>query len=156
MPSDATAIAAFIRQASQGRVSLTRNDIMAAFGDKAYFLADYNGSLSALAGWKVENLVARVDEVYLTTQAPLDRLMPPLIDAVETAARELQSEAALVFVPGPLANAAGQALASRGFAAQPPDKLGVAAWVDAARESMPAGSSLLFKKLREDRVLRPI
>lgn len=156
MPSDATAIAAFIRQASQGRVSLTRNDIMAAFGEKAYFLADYNGNLSALAGWKVENLVARVDEVYVTTQAPLDRLVPPLIDAVETAARELQSEAALVFVPSPLANAAGQALASRGFAAQPPDKLGVAAWVDAARESMPAGSSLLFKKLREDRVLRPI
>ncbi len=156
MPSDASAIAAFIKQASHGKISLTRAEVMAAFGDKAYFLADYNGNLAALAGWKVENLVARVDEVYVNTQTPLDRLVPPLIDAVENAARELQSEAALVFVPNPLVGAAGQALASRGFAAQPPDKLGVAAWVEAAKESMPAGSSLLFKRLREDRVLRPI
>jgi dephospho-CoA kinase len=156
MPSDATAIAGFIQQASQGRIRLTRGEVMAAFGDKAYFLADYDGNLSALAGWKVENLVARVDEVYVNTQAPLDRLVPPLIDAVENAARELQSEAALVFVPHRLAGAAGQALASRGFAAQPVDKLGVAAWMEAAKESMPAGSALLFKKLREDRVLRPI
>lgn len=156
MPSDASAIASFIKQASQGKINLSRADVMAAFGDKAYFLADYNGSLSALAGWKVENLVARVDEVYVNTQAPLDRLVPPLIDAVVSAARELQSEAALVFVPNPLVGAAGQALASRGFAAQPPDKLGVAAWIEAAKESMPAGSSLLFKRLREDRVMRPI
>ncbi len=156
MPSDASAIASFIKQASQGKINLSRADVMAAFGDKAYFLADYNGSLSALAGWKVENLVARVDEVYVNTQAPLDRLVPPLIDAVVNAARELQSEAALVFVPNPLVGAAGQALASRGFAAQPPDKLGVAAWIEAAKESMPAGSSLLFKRLREDRVMRPI
>jgi dephospho-CoA kinase len=59
-------------------------------------------------------------------------------------------------VPTRLAGAAGQALASRGFAAQPPEQLGVAAWREAAQESMPAGSALLFKKLREDRVLRPI
>ena len=156
MPSDATAIASFIQQASQGKINLSRGEVMAAFGDKAYFLADYNGSLSALAGWKVENLVTRVDEVYVNTQAPVDRLVPPLIDAVETAARELQSEAALVFVPSLMAGAAGQALASRGFAAQPPEKLGVAAWVEAAKESMPAGTALLFKKLREDRVMRPI
>jgi dephospho-CoA kinase len=156
MPSDAAAIAGFIHLASAGKVNLSRSDVMAAFGDKAYFLADYNGNLSALAGWKVENLVARVDEVYVNTQAPVDRLVPPLIDAVEMAARELQSEAALVFVPTRLAGAAGQALASRGFAAQPPEQLGVAAWREAAQESMPAGSALLFKKLREDRVLRPI
>ena len=156
MPSDAAAIAGFIKQASAGKINLSRGEVMAAFGDKAYFLADYNGHLSALAGWKVENLVARVDEVYVNTQAPLDRLVPPLIDAVENAARELQSEAALVFVPSRLAGATGQALASRGFAPQPPDQLGVAAWREAAKESMPAGSAMLFKKLREDRVLRPI
>ena len=156
MPSDAAAIAGFIQQASAGKINLTRAEVMAAFGEKAYFLADYNGRLAALAGWKVENLVARVDEVYLNAQAPLDRLVPPLIDAVETAARELQSEAALVFVPARLATPAGQALASRGFAPQPAEQLGVAAWRDAAKESMPAGSALLFKKLREDRVLRPI
>lgn len=156
LPSDATAIAGFIRQATQGRVNLSRSDVIAAFGEKAYMLAELGGQLAAVAGWKVENLVARVDEMYVAANAPLDRLAPPILEAVEAASRELQSEAALVFVPMPMAQAAARALAGRGFAPQAPDKLNVAAWIEAARESMPAGSAMLFKKLREDRVLRPI
>jgi dephospho-CoA kinase len=156
MPSDATLIAAFIKQASQGKISLSRSDVIAAFGDKAYFLAEAGGQLAGLAGWKVENLVARVDEVYAAAEVPLGRLLPPLAEAVENAAKELQSEAALVFVPRGMAADAATALAGRGFAPQAPEKLGVAAWVEAAHESMPAGAALLFKRLRADRVLRPI
>jgi dephospho-CoA kinase len=155
-PGDATAIAAFIKQASGGRRDLSRADVMAAFGDKAYMLADYDGQLGAIAGWKVENLVARVDEFYITPSAPLDQVASPLIDAVENAARELQCEAALVFVPAPLAQPAAQALAGLEYAPQVAEKLGVAAWKEAAKESMPPDSAMLFKKLREDRVLKPI
>jgi dephospho-CoA kinase len=156
MPSDATNIASFIKYATQGKVALARADVMAAFGDKAYMLADYGGHLAAIAGWKVENLVARVDEMYVAPNAPLDKLAPAMLEAVETASRELQSEAALVFVPASLAAAAAQALAAQGYAPAAPDQLRVAAWNEAARESMPPGASMLFKKLRDDRVLRPI
>jgi len=129
---------------------------MAAFGEKAYLLADCDGELAAIAGWQVENLVTRVDEFYAAATTPLDRVTPPLIEAVENASKELQSEAALVFVPLPLAQAAAQALSSSGFVPQTADKLGVAAWEEAAKESMPPGTAMLFKKLREDRVLRPV
>ena len=156
MPSDATAIASFIKYATQGKVALSRADVMAAFGDKAYLLADYGGHLAAIAGWKVENLVARVDELYVAPNAPLAKLAPPIVDAVESASKELQSEAAFVFVTPVLAGATAQALASRGFAPTTLDQLHVSAWLDAARESMPPGTSMLFKKLRDDRVLRPI
>ena len=54
------------------------------------------------------------------------------------------------------AKAAARALAGQGFAPSAPDQLRVAAWSEAARESMPPGASMLFKKLRDDRVLRPI
>lgn len=156
LPSDATNIASFIKYATQGKVALARSDVIAAFGDKAYMLADYGGHLSAIAGWKVENLVARVDEMYVAPNAPLDKLAPAMLEAVENASRELQSEAALVFVPSALAAAAARALAGRGFAPTAPEQLRVAAWSEAARESMPPGASMLFKKLRDDRVLRPI
>ena len=156
MPSDATNIASFIKYATQGQVALARSDVIAAFGDKAYMLADYGGHLAAIAGWKVENLVARVDEMYVAPNAPIDKLAPAMLEAVETASRELQSEAALVFVSPALATAAASALAGQGFALSAPDQLRVAAWSEAARESMPPGASMLFKKLRDDRVLRPI
>jgi dephospho-CoA kinase len=155
-PTDANAIAALIQQVTNGQRSLTRADIMEAFGDKAYMLADFGEELSGIVGWKVENLVARVDEFYMTSTVPLDKLTPPLIEAVESASRELQSEAALVFVPLPMAQSAAQALAGNGYVPQVPEKLGVAAWKEAAQESMPPGTALLFKKLREDRVLKPI
>ncbi len=156
MPSDATSIASFIRYATHGQVVLNRSDVIAAFGDKAYILAEYGGHLAAIAGWKVENLVARVDEMYVAPNAPLDKLAPAMLEAVEAASRELQSEAALVFVPSGLAKDAARALAGRGFEPTAPDKLRVAAWLEAARESMPPGAAMLFKKLRDDRVLRPI
>jgi len=155
-PTDAATIAAFITQTTHGQRNLTRADIMAAFGEKAYLLADCDGELAAIAGWQVENLVTRVDEFYAAATTPLDRVTPPLIEAVENASKELQSEAALVFVPLPLAQAAAQALSSSGFVPQTADKLGVAAWEEAAKESMPPGTAMLFKKLREDRVLRPV
>jgi len=34
--------------------------------------------------------------------------------------------------------------------------LGVRAWQEAAQESMPSGTVLLFKQLRKDRVMRPV
>jgi dephospho-CoA kinase len=155
-PSDATAIANFIRTATLGQRELTRADVIAAFGDKAYMLADYDGSLAAIAGFKVENLVSRVDEVYLAPSAPLEVLAAPLLTAVENASRELQCEAALAFFPMALMQKATQSLEAAGYAPQVPEKLGVDAWREAARESMPNGTGMLYKKLREDRVLRPV
>jgi dephospho-CoA kinase len=155
-PTDAATIAAFIKQTTNGQRDLTRADIMAAFGQKAYLLADCDGELAAIAGWQVENLVTRVDEFYASPTSPLDQLAPPLIEAVENASKELQSEAALVFIPLPLAQAAAQALSGSGFVPQTAGKLGVAAWEEAVKESMPPGTAMLFKKLREDRVLRPV
>jgi len=155
-PKDANAIAALIKQVTNGERNLSRADIMAAFGDKAYMLADFDGQLAAIAGWKVENLVARVDEFYMGVTAPLDKIAPQLMEAVENASKELQSEAALVFIPNHIAQLATQVLSHTGFVLQTTDKLGVAAWKDAAKESMPPNTVMLFKKLREDRVLRPV
>lgn len=155
-PTDAAAIAEFIGQASGGQQSPSRSDVMAAFGDKAYLLADLGGRLAALAGFKVENLVVRVDEVYLLPGAAPEVLAAPLFEAVESASRELQCEAALLFLAPALAPAVGQALAGRGYLPLAPEQLGVDAWRQAARESMPPGTSMLWKKLREDRVLRPV
>lgn len=155
-PSDAAVIAEFIKQATNGQRALTRGDVIAAFGDKAYMVADYGGKLGALAGFKVENLVARIDEVYLLPGLALETVASPLFEAVENASRELQCEAALLFFPLNLAPAAAQALAGNGYAPLAPEKLGVDAWREAAKESMPAGTGMLWKKLREDRVLRPV
>jgi dephospho-CoA kinase len=62
-PTDADEIASFINLVRRPSRLLNRADIMAAFGQKAYFLLELNGAIIGLIGWQVENLVTRADEV---------------------------------------------------------------------------------------------
>lgn len=154
-PQDADDIARFITRVSHGKKRMTRQDVMAAFGEKAYLLIERGDKLAGVAGWQVENLVTRIDELYFEPGLPLDQAIPALMEAVETASAELQSEASLLFLPPYLAQHAGTWRAV-GYKPETIQGLGVRAWQEAAVESMPRGASLWFKRLREDRVLRPL
>jgi dephospho-CoA kinase len=154
-PQDADDIARFITRVTHGKKRMTRQDVMASFGEKAYLLIERDSRLLGVAGWQVENLVTRIDELYFDSSLPLDRAIPALMQAVETASSELQSEASLLFLPPYLAQHVA-AWRGVGYRPQTIQGLGVRAWQEAAVESMPRGASLWFKKLREDRVLRPL
>jgi dephospho-CoA kinase len=155
-PADAGRIAGFISAASNGRRLMTRDDVMAAFGEKAYLLVETNGSVVGIAGWQVENLIARVDDLYFLPSMLAPRLLPPLIEAVEGRSKELQGEAALIFVPERLNDDVSHVLAGVGYVRHTADTIGVAAWREAIVDSQPDGTLVLFKRLREDRVLRPV
>jgi dephospho-CoA kinase len=43
-----------------------------------------------------------------------------------------------------------------GYERRTPQNLGILAWQEAAIETMPPDTSLFFKQLRQDRILRPI
>jgi dephospho-CoA kinase len=154
-PQDADEIARFITHVSHGKKRMSRQDVMATFGEKAYLMIERGGKLAGVAGWQVENLVTRIDELFFEPGLPLDQAIPALMEAVEMASAELQSEASLLFLPPYLAQHAG-AWRSVGYKPQTIQGLGVRAWQEAAVESMPRGASLWFKRLREDRVLRPL
>jgi len=129
---------------------------MASFGDKAYILLQLQDQLVGIAGWQVENLVARTTELYLEDGIDIQAGLEMLIAEVERASSDLQCEASLIF---PTSELASQDLVWKklGYEVRAPSALGVQAWQDAALESMPQGQSiLLFKQLRQDRVLRPI
>ena len=154
-PQDADEIARFITRVTHGRKRMSRSDVMAAFGEKAYLLVERDTQLVGVAGWQVENLVTRIDELYFEQGLAIDEVIPVLMETVETASAELQSEAALLFLAPYLARHVG-AWRAVGYRPQTIQGLGVRAWQEAAVESMPRGASLWFKRLREDRVLRPL
>jgi dephospho-CoA kinase len=154
-PKDADMIGRFITRVTHGKRRMSRQDVMAAFGEKAYLLIEKDGDLAGLAGWQVENLVTRIDELYFESGISLDNAIPALMNAVESASNELQSEASLLFLPPYLAQHVG-AWRSVGYRPQTIQGLGVRAWQEAAVETMPRGASLWFKRLREDRILRPL
>ena len=103
----------------------------------------------------LENLVARVLDLYLDPKAHADKALPVLVAEVERASGDLQCEASLIFPPMELVGF-DSVWKGLGYERRTPESLGIQAWTDAALESMPKGSALFFKQLRTDRVLRPI
>ncbi len=134
---------------------LSRSDVMAAFGEKAFLLLTVEKNPMGVLGWQVENLVARTTDIVLDNLLPPAQYLPILIREMERASTDLQCEASLIFVPANLAkhDALWQSL---GYEPRTPASLGVEAWQEAAEESMPQNTTLYFKQLRMDRVLRPI
>ncbi len=154
-PRDAAEIARFITRISGGVRNLTGNDIMAAFGEKAFVFLKVDGRPVGLVGWQVENLVARADDVYLENNLPLDNGMHALMNAVENTSRDLQCEALLLFLP-PILARQESVWKNLGYEPRTIQGLGVRAWQEAAQESMSSGEVMFFKQLRKDRVLRPV
>ena len=154
-PKNSSAIAELITRLSKGKRAMTPDDVMEGFGDKAYMLLQLDGKLVGLAGWQVENLVTRTTDIFLEEHINLQKALDTLIKEVEQASSELQSEASLVFPMNELA-AQEEVWKQLGYEKRTPETLGVQAWQDSATESLSAGSVLLFKQLRQDRVLRPI
>jgi dephospho-CoA kinase len=154
-PEQAEDIAMFINRLSEGSKNLTRRDVMAAFGEKAFMILRNRNQMVGVVGWQVENLVARVDEVWLHEKLNLSEALEALIPAIEEASRQLQAEAALVFVPPILAKQTN-IWSKLGYQPRTADELSVNAWKEAALETMGEGTHMLFKQLRVDRVLRPL
>jgi dephospho-CoA kinase len=154
-PRDSQKIADLMTRLSKGKRTLSSDEVMEAFGDKAFLLLQLDNELVGVAGWQVENLVARTTDLYLDPKATTDKALPLLLAEVEKASSDLQCEASLVFPPMDLVGF-DSVWKHVGYERRSPDSLGVQAWTDAAAESMPKGSALFFKQLRTDRVLRPI
>jgi dephospho-CoA kinase len=154
-PKNSAAIAELITRLSKGARIMTADDVMEDFGEKAYMLLLLEQKIVGLVGWQVENLVTRTTDIFLEEHINPQKALELLINEVERASGELQSEASLIFPMNDLA-AQEQLWKQLGYEKRTPETLGVQAWQDSATESSFAGNTLLFKQLRQDRVLRPI
>lgn len=154
-PKNASAIAELITRLSKGKRKMDADQVMESFGDKAYMLLQMDGKPVGVAGWQVENLVTRTTDIFLEDNLNTSQALETLINGVEGASSELQSEASLIFALDAIAtqDATWQKL---GYEKRTQESLGVQAWQEAASEAAPSGSVLFFKQLRQDRVLRPI
>lgn len=154
-PRHSAAISALLSRLGGKRGPVSQEDVMAQFGEKAFLMLQRGQDLVGVIGWQVENLVSRTLDIEIDPQVPLDQALPLMINEMERASRDLQCEASLIFVPQRLSNQAGL-WKSLGYEPRSPQSLEVQAWQEAAKESSSKDSALFFKKLRQDRVLRPI
>lgn len=159
MPGNAQQIADFIN-ANSNRDGVSRMDVMMAFGQKSYLLLQDGGeNVVALLGWTVENLVTRMDEFYLKSGVSIPSAIHAVVVAVEEASQELQSEAAFLFLTKDTPAEVTEAFKSDGYAViETIKEIKIPIWREAVEETLRTDSerTILWKQLRQDRVLQPI
>ena len=79
MPKNAEEIARLLNQGMCK--NLSRTDVMMAFGEKSYLLAEVEGKTVGLAGFQVENLITRMDEFVVIPEAPVGPVTEGLVGA---------------------------------------------------------------------------
>lgn len=154
-PRRSAEIAEFFNQYAVNGKKYTRTDIMDMFGEKAFLVLQAGDQLVGLLGWQVENLIARTVDFIVQDTVPFEKAIPLLINEMENASSDLQCEISLLFLEPKMVHQV-QIWQRLGYELKKPEELKVIAWINAAKDSMPEGTNLLFKKLRQDRVLRPI
>lgn len=158
MPKNAQQIADFIN-GNGGKGGTSRMDVMMSFGQKSYLIAqDSSETVLALIGWTVENLVTRMDDFYFKAGVPVKSAVHAVIVAVEDNSKLLQSEAAFLFLPANTAADVAEAFKAEGYSPITLKEIKIPIWREAVEEAVRQDTTrnVLWKQLRQDRVLQPI
>lgn len=154
-PKDAEAIADLVKRVSSRGPLRTREEVLNAFGEKAFLLLEVNQRLMGVLGFQVENLVARLADVFLDPAVSPEQALPLLLDEMEQVSKELQCEAVLAAIESELAQH-DTLWRRKGYYQTAAESLQIPAWQEAARELLLPGKLLFFKQLRRDRISRPV
>ncbi|PJF29106.1 MAG: dephospho-CoA kinase [Phototrophicales bacterium] len=154
MPNNAELIAGYLSRATGKNIS--RADVMMSFGQKSYMIAEKDGRIVAVVGWQVENLITRVDEIYIDDMPERAQAIYALAQTIESASKELQSEVSFIFLPASSAEAIRTSFVDAGYDVTDVKDIKIPAWRESVQEIYSDGTVILVKKLRDDRVLKPI
>lgn len=155
-PGDAGKIVAFVNRAWRGRLAIDETAVTERFGSVGFLLAEQGDTLIGMLGWRAENLVVKLTDFLVGSVSERIAVGQALLAEMERAADELQCEVALLFLPRPAPPALVEFYEALGYEPQLVADL-TKAWREAARESrLEENDTVLMKKLREKRVLRPM
>jgi hypothetical protein len=98
-----------------------------------------------------------MDEFYVKPGIPVKTAVTAIITAVEDASKDLQSEAAFIFLPTETPDVTVDAFRENGYSAITLKEIKIPVWREAVEEALREKERLvLWKQLRKDRVLQPI
>ncbi|MCB0164074.1 MAG: dephospho-CoA kinase [Anaerolineae bacterium] len=152
---DLSGMSKLIAAATGGAIEPDISDMMESLFSRAYLVALTGGEMVGMVGWQTENLVAGLQDFYMINDSLWSSLAEKMLSKVEEEADSLSCEVALVFI----LNQAGQKpiefLESQNYERAESSGL-IPDWREAAVEWQPKDSILLYKKLREQRIMVPM
>jgi dephospho-CoA kinase len=154
MPTHAETIAGFINKETGKNIQ--RLDVIMSFGQKSYLIAEFEEKVVGVIGWQVENLITRIDELYVEDIHVKQQVIYAMLKAAEKASFELQSEVSFIFLPPNTSHERIAVFTKAGYDVMQLEQIKVPAWRESVQELHVEGGVVLGKPLRTERVLKPI
>ena len=152
---DLGGMAELISTATNGTIEIDISDMMESLFSRAYLVATTGGQIVGMVGWQTENLVAGLQDFYMRDQQLWSNTAEKMLKKVEEEVDSLSCEAALVFVMNQAGGKPIEFLESKGYKQAESSTL-IPHWREAAADWQPENSVLLYKKLREQRIMVPM
>lgn len=154
-PSDVPAILLHLNKATNGQVRMSRSELLMALGERSYFIAQSGTTIYIVVGWHIENLIARIDQLYMYPPESVAFAFDPVLKDIEKSAIQHFCEIMIAFLPNDQVDRLGGYLAFNEFQILNAENL-PRVWKQALQESQPPDTLAMIKILREDRITSPI
>lgn len=154
-PSDVPSILLHLNKATNGQLKMSRAELLMALGDRSYFIAQSGTTIHIVAGWHIENLIARIDQLYIYPPETVSFAFDPVLKDIEKSAIQHFCEIIVAFLPNEQVDRLGGYLAFNEYQILDVEQL-PRVWKQAVQESQPANTLAMIKILREDRITSPI
>jgi GNAT superfamily N-acetyltransferase len=151
---DVSTLAAIMKGTMRWRKPPTSDEVLEMLFDKGYWLA-MSRKGGGLTGWRAENLVMCIDDFYVYPPRYYAQVGGPLLETIETEARALACEVAIAFFDKRIAPQAIQFFEQQGYEQHVLRDL-YPVWREVARELVQDDGLMMVKRLREERVMRPL
>ncbi len=152
---DLRAMTELIATATGGGVKPDLNLMMESLFSRAYLVALANGYVIGIAGWQTENLIAGLQDFYVLRDDLWATVGEKMLAKIHDEISSLSCEVAMAFVLSQAGHKPVEFFESQGYEQSESKSLGYI-WKDAAMEWQPENSILLYKKLREHRIMVPM
>ncbi|MEM7344913.1 MAG: dephospho-CoA kinase [Chloroflexota bacterium] len=152
---DLDAMATLINTGTSGSIALDLSDMMELLFSRAYIVALAGSEILVIAGWQTENLIAGLQDFYVARPELWPTVGKQMLDMIHEEIDNLSCEVSIVFILNQAGDSPIEFFKSQEYEQSESKSLGYM-WKDAAEEWQPADSVLLFKKLREQRIMVPM
>jgi GNAT superfamily N-acetyltransferase len=147
-------LAAIMKGTMRWRVPPSEDQVLEMLYDKGYWLA-MSRKGGGLTGWRAENLVMCIDDFYVYPSPYYGPVGGPLLETIETEAKALACEVAIVFLHKRIAPQAIAFFEGHGYREQQLRDL-YPVWREVAEELVTDNSLMMVKPLRAERIMRPL
>jgi N-acetylglutamate synthase-like GNAT family acetyltransferase len=152
---DLEAMAKLVAVGTRGAIKPDMSQMMEALFSRAYLVATIDDYVVGVAGWQTENLIAGLQDFYVLRDDLWPTVGQKMLDRIHEEIDSLSCEVSIAFVLNQAGPKPIEFFESQDYEQAESKDLGYM-WKDAAKEWQPENSVLLYKKLREQRIMVPM